>query len=115
MWDLRLYVIQRATAMLMVPLILAHLVIIFYATQTGISAEGILSRTAGSLGWAVFYGVFVVLAAVHGAIGVRTVLREWSPLRGGLLDAIMFIFAALLIGLGARAVVAVTMPGGLGT
>lgn len=114
MWDLRLYVVQRVTAMLMVPLILGHLMIIFYATQTGISAEGILSRTSGSVGWAIFYGVFVVLASVHGAIGVRTVLREWSPLRGGVLDAIMLIFAGLLMALGARAVVAVTLPGGIG-
>ena len=113
MWDLRLYVIQRTTAMLMVPLILAHLAIIFFATQNGISAAGILSRTAGSPGWAVFYGAFVVLAAVHGAIGVRTVLREWTSLRGAVLDAAMFVFAALLIVLGARAVIAVTMPGGV--
>lgn len=113
MWDLRLYVIQRTTAMLMVPLILAHLLIIFYATQTGISAANILARTSGSLGWAIFYGVFVVLAAVHGAIGVRTVLREWTSLRGGVLDAAMMIFAALLMLLGARAVIAVTLPGGV--
>ncbi len=112
MWDLRLFVVQRITAVLMVPLILAHLFIIFYATQVGISAENILARTSGSLGWAVFYGVFVVLAALHGAIGVRTVLREWSSLRGSALDAIMVIFAILLIALGARAVIAVTLPGG---
>lgn len=113
MWDLRLYVIQRTTAMLMVPLILAHLLIIFYATQSGISAANILARTSGSLGWAVFYGVFVVLASVHGAIGVRTVLREWTSLRGGALDAFMMTFAALLMVLGARAVIAVTLPGGM--
>lgn len=114
MWDLRLYVLQRATALLMVPLILGHLLIIFYATQTGVTAENILSRTSGSVGWAVFYGVFVLLAAIHGAIGVRSVLREWSSMRGGLLDAIMFVFAGLLIALGARAVIAVTLPGGFG-
>lgn len=112
MWDLRLYVIQRTTAVLMVPLILAHLLIIFYATRTGISAENILSRTSGSIGWAVFYGWFVLLAAIHGAIGVRSVLREWTRLRGTTLDTIMFAFAGLLIVLGARAVIAVTLPGG---
>lgn len=113
MWDLRLYVIQRATALLMVPLILVHLALIFYATEAGITAENILSRTSGSLGWAICYGVFVVLAALHGAIGVRTVLREWTRLRGTILDAIMFLFAALLLALGARAVIAITLPGGL--
>jgi succinate dehydrogenase subunit C len=113
MWDLRLYVIQRTTAILMIPLILAHLLIIFYATQNGLSANAILSRTAGSIGWAVFYGTFVILAAVHGAIGVRSVLREWTSLRGSLLDTVMFVFAMLLIALGARAVIAVTLPGAL--
>jgi fumarate reductase subunit C len=113
MWDLRLYVIQRTTALLMVPFILTHLLIIFYATQSGLSAAGILSRTAGSLGWAVFYGVFVVLAALHGAIGVRSVLREWTSLRGQALDTVMFVFAGLLIALGFRAVAAVTLPGGI--
>lgn len=111
MWDLRLYVIQRTTAMLMVPLILAHLLIIFYATQTGISAASILSRTSGSPGWALFYGVFVLLAAIHGAIGVRSVLREWTALRGPFLNALMILFASLLIALGGRAVIAVTFPG----
>jgi fumarate reductase subunit C len=114
MWDLRLYVVQRVTAMLMVPLILAHLFVIFYATHSGISATAILSRTSGSVGWAVFYGVFVVLASLHGAIGVRTVLREWTSMRGKALDAIMIVFALLLLILGARAVSAVIMPGGFG-
>ena len=113
MWDLRLYVIQRTTAALMVPMILAHLFIIFYATRTGISAESILSRTQGHVGWAVFYGTFVVLAALHGAIGVRTVTREWTALRGSVLDVLMFGFGGLLFVLGLRAVVAVTLPGAL--
>ena len=112
MSELRLYVIQRATALLMIPLILAHLLIIFYATGKGITAADILSRTEGSLGWALFYSVFVILAALHGAIGLRSVLREWTSLRGVLLDATMFLFAGLLIALGARAVIAVTLPGG---
>ncbi|SRR6056297_1677975 len=107
MWELRLYVAQRRTAMLMVPLILGHLAVIFYATGSELSASDILARTRGSIGWAAFYGAFVILAAVHGAIGVRTVLREWSPLEGRILDVIMVAFGAVLIALGARAVVAV--------
>ena len=114
MWDLRLYVIQRTTALLMVPLILVHLAIIFYAARTGISAADILARTTGSMAWAAFYGLFVLLAATHGAIGVRSVLREWTRMSNTSLNAIMFTFAVLLIALGFRAVAAVTMPGGLG-
>src|SRR5690606_20414257 len=77
----RLYALQRLSAALMVPLIIGHLIVIFYATSNGLSAAEILGRTRGSLGWALFYGIFVVLAAIHGAIGLRSVLREWTSLR----------------------------------
>lgn len=108
--DLRLYVIQRATALCMVPFILAHLFVIFYATQNGLSAAEILSRTRGSVGWALFYGLFVALASVHGAIGVRGVLREWTRLSRTTIAAIASGFALVLMILGARAVIAVVLP-----
>jgi len=107
---LRLYVLQRLTAALMLPLIIGHLIIIFYASRNGLSAAEILDRTRGNVGWALFYGVFVALAAVHGAIGVRAVLREWTTLRPGTLDALMWAFGLLLVALGGRAVVAVVLP-----
>jgi fumarate reductase subunit C len=107
---LRLYVLQRMTAALMVPLIIGHLIVIFYATSNGLSAAEILGRTRGSIGWALYYGLFVILASVHGAIGVRGVLREWTRLTPGALDAIMWAFGLLLAILGARAVAAVALP-----
>ncbi len=107
---LRLYVLQRLTAALMVPLIVGHLIVIFYATSNGLSAVEILGRTRGSIGWALFYGLFVLLAAVHGAIGVRAVLREWTKLRPLSLDVLMWVFGLLLLLLGARAVIAVVLP-----
>jgi fumarate reductase subunit C len=106
---LRLYILQRLTAALMVPLIVAHLVVIFYATSHGLSAADILSRTRGSTAWALFYGSFVVLAAVHGAIGVRSVLADWTTLRGAALDALMWGFGLLLLALGLRAACAVVV------
>ena len=75
--NLRLYILQRLTAALMVPLILGHLIVIFYATRKGLSAADILGRTRGSFWWALYYGVFVLAAALHGAIGVRSVASEW--------------------------------------
>lgn len=107
---LRLYVLQRLSAALMVPLIVGHLIVIFYATANGLSAAEILGRTRGSIAWALFYGVFVVLAALHGAIGVRSVLREWTALRSGALDGVMWAFGLLLVVLGWRAVIAVVTP-----
>lgn len=77
--SVRLYVWQRMTAALMVPLVLVHIAVIFYATRR-LSTADILSRTHDSVGWAAFYGVFVAAASVHAAIGVRNVLIEWSPI-----------------------------------
>ena len=107
--NVRLYVWQRATAALMLPLVLVHIAVIFYATRRGMTAADILSRTRGSIMWASYYGVFVGAAAIHAAIGVRNVLTEWSPLRdrGAGLCAVAFGLALLALGL--RAVVAVVL------
>ena len=103
----RLYLLQRLTAALMLPLIAAHIVTIVYATRHGLSAAEVLSRTRGSLAWASFYGAFVLLAATHGAIGLRVVVGEWTALRGRSLDALMLGAGVILALLGARAVYAV--------
>ena len=52
--NIRLYILQRATALIMAPLVLAHLFVIFYATSRGLSAADILGRTRGSDGWGSF-------------------------------------------------------------
>ena len=80
--SIRLYVWQRLTAALLAPLVLVHIAVIFYAMRRGLTATDILSRTHGSVAWAAFYGTFVLAAAIHGSIGVRNVLAEWSPLSG---------------------------------
>ena len=58
--NVRLYLWQRLTAAVMAPLVLAHVIVIFYATRQGMSAADILARTRGSVAWASFYGLFVV-------------------------------------------------------
>jgi fumarate reductase subunit C len=107
--NVRLYILQRATAAVMAPLVLAHVGVIFYATRHGLSAADILGRTRGSIGWGLFYALFVLAAATHGAIGVRVVASEWTPLRGVRLDALMWGFGAILAVLGLRAVAAVVL------
>lgn len=107
--NVRLYILQRATAAVMVPLVLAHLVIIYYATSRGLSAAEILGRTRGSVGWGAFYALFVLAAATHGAIGVRMVASEWTPLRGRPLDILMWGVGLVLAALGLRAVAAVVL------
>ncbi len=109
----RLYVLQRATAVVMVPLIVGHLVVIFYATRKGLSAADILARTRGSLTWGVYYAVFVVAAAMHAAIGVRSVLRDWGPRalarNPRSLDLMMWGLGLVLLALGLRGVTAVVL------
>jgi fumarate reductase subunit C len=101
--NVRLYVWQRATAVLMVPLLLVHIAVIFYASRKGLSAADILSRTRGSVAWALYYGVFVAAISVHASIGVRTVLaRAVNPAA--------ILFGLLLAVLGFRAVIAVVLP-----
>ena len=107
--NVRLYILQRATAAIMAPLVLAHIVVIFYATSRGLSAAEILGRTRGSIGWGLYYGLFVLAASAHGAIGIRAIASEWTRLRGSGLVALMWIFGATLAALGLRAVAAVVL------
>ena len=107
--NVRLYILQRATALIMVPLVLAHLVIIFYATSRGLSAAEILGRTRGSVGWGMFYTLFVLAAATHGAIGVRVVASEWTSLEPWRLKFLTWGFGVALAALGLRAVAAVVL------
>ena len=107
--EVRLFFLQRLSAMLLAPLVLVHLGLILYAARGGLTADEILARTQGSIGWALFYGVFVLAACVHAPIGVRNVLREWAGLRSRGLDVAMLILAAALLAAGLRAVWAVVV------
>ena len=114
MLTLRLYMLQRITALVMAPLVLGHLAVMIYAIQGGLSAAEILGRTQGSPVWFLFYGCFVLAVSVHGAIGLRAIAHEWGGLRGPALEAFMWAIGAGLFALGARAVWAVTFAQGLG-
>lgn len=107
MTEARLFLLQRATALLLAPLVVAHLVLILVAVEGGLTAAEILGRTRGSVGWALFYGVFVLAAAVHAPIGLRNVLREHAGWRGRRLDVAMLVLGLVLAVLGLRAVIAV--------
>ncbi|MEL6467334.1 MAG: succinate dehydrogenase [Pseudomonadota bacterium] len=108
MVSLRLYMLQRITALLMAPLVLGHLAVMIYAIRGGLSAAEILGRTQGSVAWFLFYGLFVVAVSVHGAIGLRVIAYEWGGVKGTALDLAMWIVGAGLFALGSRAVWAVT-------
>ena len=92
MLDVRLYLLQRLSAMVMAPLVLVHIAVMIYAVQDGLSATEILSRTQGSLLWALFYGSFVLAVSVHAAIGLRVIVFEVARLKGRALT--VFTWAA---------------------
>ena len=93
--------------MLLAPLVIVHLGLVLYAVRGGLTAGEILGRTQGSIGWALFYGLFVLAVSLHAPIGVRNVLKEWTRWRGQSLDLAMLALAAALMALGLRAVWAV--------
>jgi len=114
MLNLRLYMLQRVTALLMAPLVIGHLAVMIYAIQGGLDAAEILGRTQGSVLWFLFYGVFVIAVSIHGAIGLRTIAFEWGGLKNAPLEVFMWLTGLGLFALGARAVWAVTFAEGLG-
>ena len=102
-----LFAAQRATAVVLALCVTVHLATIVYAVHGGLSAAEILGRTRGNAGLAAFYALFVLAAAIHAPIGLRAVLGEWLGWRGRSRDAALALFAAVLVVVGLRAVVAV--------
>jgi fumarate reductase subunit C len=102
-----LYVAQRGTAVILAVAVAVHLGTILYAVRGGLTAGEILGRTKGNHAFLLFYGLFVVAAAIHAPIGLRSILREWTSWRGRSLDGAMLAVAALLLVLGLRAALAV--------
>lgn len=107
MMNARLFLVQRLSAIVMIPLVFGHLGMMIYAIQGGLSAEEILSRTRGSVFWAAYYGLFVVAVSIHGAIGFRTILFEWAGVRKQGLFLVFWGVLAILLATGLRAVWAV--------
>lgn len=100
----RLWLIQRGSAVVLGPLVAAHLVGMILAVRGGLSATEILDRTAGNVWFAVGYGVLVLLAGVHGALGLRNVLADVPDWRGRRLNTTAVLAGLVTIGLGGRAV-----------
>jgi len=107
MLGVRLYLAQRITAIIMAPLVLIHLFVIIYAVRGGLDASEILARTQGSFLWASLYGLFVIAASVHAAIGVRVIAHETVGVTGARLAGLTWAVAVVCLLLGARAVYAV--------
>lgn len=99
-----LWLAQRASAMVLAVMVIVHLITMIYAVQGGLSAAEILGRTRDSVAWVLFYGVFVLAAAVHAPIGLRTIVLESTPLEHRIVNPLAAAFSLLLLIAGWRAV-----------
>lgn len=107
-----LWLAQRGTAAVLALCVVVHLATMIIVVQGGLTGGEILGRTRGSLAWAAFYATFVVAAAIHAPIGMRTIAAEWGGLRGRAVDGVLVVLGAALLVLGLRAVGAVTGASG---
>lgn len=105
-----LFIAQRASAAVLALAVSVHLATIIYAVRGGLTAGEVLDRTRGNGWFLAFYLTFVIAVSVHAPIGLRNVLREWTPWHGRSLDAALALFAVLLLTLGIRAAWAVYLP-----
>ena len=108
--EARLWLAQRASAMVLGLAVAVHLITILVAMHGGLSAAEILARTRGNVAWATFYALFVLSVAVHAPIGLRAVLAEWLHLQGRVVDGALLLFGLALAAWGAVAVSAVFSP-----
>jgi fumarate reductase subunit C len=102
-----MFLAQRVSAMVLAFAVTVHLATILYAIRGGLTAGEVLARTRGNGWFLAFYLLFVLAVAVHAPIGLRNILREWTPWRGRSLDVVLAAFALLLLALGLRAAMAV--------
>jgi fumarate reductase subunit C len=92
--QVKLWLAQRVSAAVLAFCVVVHLITIFYAMRSGLSAAEILGRTRGNIAFALFYLIFVFSAAVHAPIGLARIGQEWFSWRGKSLN-----FACGLLGL----------------
>jgi fumarate reductase subunit C len=102
--DIWLWLLQRGTAVLLALFVLIHFITIILAIGQGLSAEAIVARVSGNLLFLAFYGLFAIAAALHGAIGLRNILREVTGL-GRAIEPLCVAAGAGLIWLGLRAAI----------
>jgi fumarate reductase subunit C len=102
-----LFIAQRASAAVLAIAVTVHLATIIHAARAGMTAADVLARTHGNVAFLTVYAIFVLAVAIHAPIGLRNVLREWTPWRGRSLDIALGAVAVLLLVLGLRAAIAV--------
>jgi fumarate reductase subunit C len=98
------FVLQRASAAVLALCVVVHLATIIYAVRHALTAEAMVARIHANMLWPLFYTVFVVAVAIHAPLGLRAVADEWLGFRGRATDAVLALFALVLLGGGLYAV-----------
>lgn len=102
--EIKLWLAHRLTGMALGLFVTIHLITMIVVIQGGLSAEAIMARTSSNFLVAIFYGLFVIAAAIHGSIGLRTVAQEVLKWSGATLNAAVLMFFLLLCVMGMMAV-----------
>lgn len=108
----KLWYAQRISAMVLGVCVAIHLIMIFYAIRGGLTAQEILGRTQGNLGFAIFYEIFVLACFVHAPIGVANILQETIP-QVEMTKPISWLLALLILVIGTTAVIGVYTGGAI--
>ena len=106
----KLWYWQRISAMALALFVIVHLITLVYAVRGGLTGAEVLDRTRGSAIAALFYGGFVLTAAVHAPIGLARVAEEWLGLNRRASYGAAVLFGVALAMSGLRAVYAVVAP-----
>ncbi len=102
--ETRRWLIQRVSAIALAVAVIVHLGVIIMATENGLSAAEIIGRIQGNYAWMVFYIVFVVAAALHAPIGLRTVIKETTGMQGNLPGFVSSSVGIIIFIMGVQAV-----------
>ena len=101
-----LWLVQRASAIVLAVCVAVHLMTMIVAVQGGLSAAEIVDRVSGSSIWLSFYLTFVLAAAVHAPIGVSRILTQWTPFPALVCHGVSAALSATIAVLGGRAAIA---------
>jgi fumarate reductase subunit C len=102
--EIKLWLIHRLTGMVLGLFVLIHLITMIIVIQGGVSGEEIIGRTHGNYLLGLYYSLFVISAALHGSIGLRTVAKEVLAWHGPWLNLMTLMFCSLLCFIGLAAV-----------
>lgn len=102
--EVKLWLAHRITGMALGVFVVIHLITVVSVIEGGLSASEIMQRTSGNLLMGIYYGLFVIAAAVHASIGLRTVAQEVLHWSGSRLDYVMLAFFVLLCAIGMAAI-----------